>query len=203
MLHSRATSHESMSSSNSAHRQMFESMLEYPSTYELPLRTMYALNSVCHTTLPQPGNQSPEQLTPLGPADAAHKLELSIMVEMSQMPHQPASLPATFITSFVRKCFASELMLVDFPQTLTGLDYLKDLEIRRTRELKAALTRLEIDVDNCDQAERMLVLRYPAAAKWYAAVADKLQQVEALYTQLYIALRRWVSMLWQSLWAIG
>ncbi|GAM85539.1 hypothetical protein ANO11243_035460 [Dothideomycetidae sp. 11243] len=192
--HKRTISHESSSSAGSAHRLILEHIFQYPGTYELPLRTMYALNSVPHTTalpkLPN-GQVSPKRVSMLRPEHAAQRLECSLMAEMSQLPNQPNSLPPAFITSFVRKCFASELRLVDFSQALTGLDYLKDLETRRTRELKAALDRLEINLENCDVAEDILQQRYPAAHEWYSELTQKVHKVEALYTQLYVALRRW------------
>lgn len=194
--HKRNISHESSSSAGSAHRLILEHILQYPGTYEIPLRTMYALNSVPHTTaLPKLPDGSSMRQKPrlLKPEDAAQKLSCSLMAEMSHLPNQPNSLPPAFITSFVRKCFASELRLIDFPQALTGLDYLKDLETRRGRELKAALERLEINLDNCDLADEVLSQRYPTAHEWYAALTVKIHKVEALYTQLYVALRRWVS----------
>ncbi|KAF2152702.1 hypothetical protein K461DRAFT_226593 [Myriangium duriaei CBS 260.36] len=194
--HKRTASHESTSSSGSAHRLILEHILQYPGTYEIPLRTMYALNSVPHTTalpkLPNGKASPPQRANKLNPGDAAQKLSSSLMAELQQKPNQPNSLPPSFITSFVRKCFAPELRLVDFPQALTGLDYLKDLETRRSRELKSALERLEITLENCDIAQEVLSQRYPDAQEWYLSLADHVHKVEALYTQLYIALRRWI-----------
>lgn len=189
--HKRNTSDESSSSAGSAHRLILEHMLRYPGTYELPLRTMYALNSVPSTNQPQPGDASPSR-SQNRPEHAAQRLETSLMVELSQIPQQPASLPPIFISTFVRKCFASELSLVDFPQALTALDYLKDLETRRGREYKAAMDRLGINPDNCAAAERMLAQRYPSSLPWFRSVTEKTDKVQALWTSLYLALRRWV-----------
>ena len=108
------------------------------------------------------------------------------------MSNHQSSLPPSFVTAFLRKCFAHELSLVDFPQALTGLDYLKDLESRRRREMKAAFERLDISQGTLDTAESSLAQRYPGVLEWYKSIDDKEHKVTALYTQLYIALRRWV-----------
>jgi len=114
------------------------------------------------------------------------------MAQMSQLPNQPTSLPPSFIISFVRRCFSPELVLVDFPQALTGLDYLKDLETRRRREVASALHRLDIDRTTLDRDAGLLSERYPGVLQWVKAIEEKERKVEALYTQLYVGLRRWI-----------
>jgi len=114
------------------------------------------------------------------------------MAEISQMPTHQNSLPPSFVTSFLRKCFAYELELVDFTQALTGLDYLKDLETRRCRAMKGALERLDINLDTVDSAEALLADRYPGVLEWYKSIDAKEHKINALYTQLYISLRRWM-----------
>lgn len=114
------------------------------------------------------------------------------MAQMSQLPNQPTSLPPSFITSFVRRCFPSELVCVDFPQALTGLDYLKDLETRRRREVASAMSRLAIDRTTLDLDAASLSGRYPGVLQWVTSIEEKERKVEALYTQIYIALRRWI-----------
>ena len=114
------------------------------------------------------------------------------MAQISQLPNQPNSLPPSFITGFLRRCFPSELTEVDFPQALTGLDYLKDLEARRRREVAAAMARLEIDRDALDSEAEPLSSRYPGVARWVKSIEDKERKIDALYTQLYIGLRRWI-----------
>lgn len=115
------------------------------------------------------------------------------MTQMSQLPNQAASLPPSFITSFVRKCFAADLMHVDFPQSLTGLDYLKDLETRRRREVANALNRLGIRRETLGTTEDDISARYPGVLSWFRSLEDVERKIEALYTQLYVGLRRWVS----------
>ncbi|KAF2227712.1 hypothetical protein BDZ85DRAFT_188146 [Elsinoe ampelina] len=191
-MHRRTTSHESSSSGASiAHRLILEHILSYPGTYELPLRTMYALNSVPRAQLPRPRTPGSTATGVNSTGEAAQKLTTSLMAEISQMPNQPNSLPPAFITSFVRKCFASELSLVDFPQALTGLDYLKDLETRRRREMQAVLDRVGITRENIHNAEDLL-RDHPEAYDWYKSLEDKTSKVEVLYAKLHVALRRWI-----------
>lgn len=110
------------------------------------------------------------------------------------MPSQPCSLPPIFINSFVRRCFPPELELVDFSQALTGLDYLKDLETRRRREGAAAFNRLGIERDQLRaDREELLKTAHPTVAKWADDTEKSETKIEALYTQVYVALRRWVS----------
>ncbi|KAF4554564.1 Hypothetical protein D9617_4g003190 [Elsinoe fawcettii] len=190
-MHRRTASHESSSSGGSfASRLILEHILNYPGTYELPLRTMYALNSAPRAQLPRP--KTPGGVSSMvNTGEAAQRLTSSLMAEISQMPNQPNSLPPAFITSFVRKCFASELSLVDFPQALTGLDYLKDLETRRRREMQAVLSRVGITIDNAQNAEDLL-RDHPEAYDWYKTLEDKTSKVEVLYAKLHVALRRWI-----------
>jgi len=108
------------------------------------------------------------------------------------MPSHQNSLPPSFVTAFLRKCFAYELELVDFTQALTGLDYLKDLETRRRKAMKTALERLDINLDTVDSADAVLADRYPGVLEWYKAIDTKEHKINALYTQLYISLRRWM-----------
>jgi hypothetical protein len=96
------------------------------------------------------------------------------------------------VTSFLRRCFSPNLDEVDFPQALTGLDYLKDLETRRRKEVFAALKRLGIDrEDICGKDE--FGKKYPGVLRWLESIEQNERKVEALYTQVYIGLRRWVS----------
>ena len=111
---------------------------------------------------------------------------------MSQLSSQPTSLPPSFVTSFVRKCFPSELLQVDFPQALTGLDYLKDLERRRRGEVAEAMSRLGIDRKTLGSEGDSLASRYPGVAQWVNSIEEKERKIDALYTQLYVGLRRWI-----------
>jgi len=83
--------------------------------------------------------------------------------------------------------------MVDFPQALTGLDYLKDIETRRRRESAAALGRLGIDKTALKKDSNELSKKPPGVAAWLKTTEASERKVDALYTQLYVALRRWVS----------
>jgi len=116
-----------------------------------------------------------------------------LMAQIQQLPNQHQSLPPSFLTSFVRRCFPSELVLVDFPQALTGLDYPKDLDIRCRREVAAAMNRLDIDPATFEADTDGFANRYPGVTQWVKSIREKERKMETYYTQLHVALRRWVS----------
>lgn len=210
--------HSSTSSSlseGSAFPWILEHLLAYPGTYEIPLRTMYTLNS---TTQAQPyprqparqgtpslsngsspeispasPNFPPDQQTYIGAQNATDHFKSCLMTHISQLPSQPFSLPPAFITSFVRRCFPADLCQVDFTQALTALDYLKDLETRRKREFVSVLQRLGVDKEALDQGGEDLSGKNPKLSEWISGMQEKEKRVEALYTQVYIGLRRWVN----------
>ncbi|OCT47392.1 hypothetical protein CLCR_03477 [Cladophialophora carrionii] len=184
---------------------VLEHLLTYPGTYEIPLRTMYTLNATTQhqqcTPLPSPrsvpGNAFPrtpaaavEEQQNMTTMTAAAQLKATLVQHISQIPSQPASLPPSFITSFVRRCFPRELDQVDFPQALTAMDYLKDLEVRRRREVVAALDKLGIDQEDIGHRNK-LAQKYPGVLRWVMDIEERERKVEALYTQVYLGLRRW------------
>ncbi|KAK5119460.1 hypothetical protein LTR85_007560 [Meristemomyces frigidus] len=197
-LHSDSSDTSSYGSTGSSYQLILDHILTYPGSYEIPLRTMYTLNCAPRT---QPTHSSSHSSAGSSPTQqqygwqdthATQTFTESLMAQISQLPNQPTSLPPSFITSFVRRCFPPELVQVDFPQALTGLDYLKDLETRRRREVAAAMSRLAIDRTALDMDAASLTDRYPGVLQWVKAIEDKERKVEALYTQLYVALRRWI-----------
>ncbi|KAB8232872.1 hypothetical protein ETB97_005566 [Aspergillus alliaceus] len=182
---------------------IFDHCLRYPGSYELPLRTMYALN--CNPTRqPAPANRPPETAfcerpshspqssvsSQDAPLDRAADFRALLTRQISRLPSQPCSLPPSFVTSFLRRCFTPELGDVDFPQALTGLDYLKDLDVRRKKEVKAALDRLQVKPDDLKEKEE-LGRKWPNVLTWIESNCAKNRKAEALYTQVYIGLRRW------------
>ena len=78
--------------------------------------------------------------------------------------------------------------MVDFPQALTGLDYLRDLETRRRREIAGACRRLGIDGAASENATK-----YRQVGEWQRSIEEKERRCEALYASVYIGIRRWVS----------
>lgn len=201
----------SHSRANSADRHAYALILEHilnnPASYELPLRTMYTINSTpatraghsfSHSRTRENSIDSRASNSPTSPNfpfrndTAAESLTTNLMAQMANLPSQPTSLPPSFITAFLRKAFSADLRFVDFPQALTGLDYLKDLETRRRREVAAALECLGINRDTIGAAEEELSRRFPGVLSWFRTLEEKERKIEALYTQLYVALRRWV-----------
>ncbi|KAI9676857.1 MAG: hypothetical protein M1817_006696 [Caeruleum heppii] len=195
----------------SAYVWILDHILTYPAGYEIPLRTMYTLNSSPRAQpLPQKVSnqlanisQSSDLLTDPYPdmgskqqqidqhETAAEQFKSILMAQIAHLPSQPCSLPPSFITSFVRRCFHEELTMVDFPQALTGMDYLRDLDARRRRELAATLRRLGIDKNSLGADGEEKTSGNPEIAAWVKAADEKEKRVEALYTQVYIGLRRW------------
>ncbi|KAE8353254.1 hypothetical protein BDV28DRAFT_111500 [Aspergillus coremiiformis] len=182
---------------------IFDHCVRYPGSYELPLRTMYALN--CNPARqPAPANRPPETAFCEGSShspqssvssqdaslDPAADFRALLTHQIARLPSQPCSLPPSFVTSFLRRCFTPELGDVDFPQALTGLDYLKDLDIRRRKEVKAALGRLQVKPDDL-QERAELGKKWPNVLTWVESNCAKNRKAEALYTQVYIGLRRW------------
>jgi hypothetical protein len=199
--------HDSLNMEGAAFPWILEHLLAYPGTYEIPLRTMYTLNLNTQTqyqpstSAPSdvPGNAFPKhKSTPsaaeqrnLATSTAAAQLRSSLVQHITQLPSQPASFPPSFVISFARRCFPPELERVDFPQALTALDYLKDLEIRRRREVVAALDKLGIEREDIGHREQ-LAKKYPGVLRWVVGTEEKERKVEALYTQVYLGLRRWL-----------
>lgn len=182
---------------------ILEHLLTYPATYEIPLRTMYTLNSASQNPplRGQPtnvvvGNAFPTkakgkaETSNTSTATAAAQLRANLMTHIAQQPSQPTSLPPSFITNFVRRCFAPELDQVDFPQALTAMDYLKDLETRRRNEVIGALHKLGVDPRDFSSRES-LTKKYPGVLRWIENMEEKERRVETLYTHVYLGLRRW------------
>ncbi|KAL4775725.1 hypothetical protein BDW60DRAFT_126633 [Aspergillus nidulans var. acristatus] len=172
---------------------ILDHILRYPGTYEIPLRTMYALN--CNNSRqPVPGTQLPETAFARRPSSpkssAAEDLRAQLTHQISRLPSQPCSLPPSFVTSFLRRCFSPQLEDVDFPQALTGLDYLRDLETRRKKEVAAALQRLGLHPESSRQDPEYLK-KYPGVVTWLESIKAKGSKVEKLYAEIYIGLRRW------------
>jgi len=205
--HSRKSSNESTKSTNSgaSYALILEHLQSYPGTYEIPLRTMYTLNCAPRAQ-PMPNqsrNGSPNSsnqnspTSPTFPRDyqaATAQFTSALMSEISQLPAQQSSLPPAFVTSFLTRCFPVQLEMVDFPQSLTALDYLKDLETRRRKEVASSLKRIGIDDGTLESPEHLEELSKwnVSVADWVKSLENKERKVEALYTNLYIALRRWV-----------
>ncbi|KAH8724508.1 hypothetical protein GQ44DRAFT_617983 [Phaeosphaeriaceae sp. PMI808] len=201
--HSRNASDESNATSMS---YILEHVLQYPGSYEIPLRTMYTLNCVPRSQpLPkdrsrahspngdsESGSPVTGQIAWTGAESATMNFTSQLMTHLNSLPTQPSSLPPTFIVSFVNRCFHPSLNLVDFPQALTALDYLRDLENRRRKEMIAAFERVHIHADSYESDMESVVESFPGIALWVRNVEGKNKKAESYYAQLWLGLRRWI-----------
>lgn len=208
-----------------------------PTTYEIPLRTMYELNSAATPSLPvatkkgssssvsstsssetqryhsarsaasspdsqryltaKPVTQFPAFTTTPETTVAAAESFRNVVEAVMERTAPPGSLPPHYATSRIRYIFPPSLESVDFEQTLTALDYLRDLEMRRRSEVIEALGRLGVHVNR--DASSPDLLRVETTLSWPVKfwVMDTLHEAlaaENLYSQCYIGLRRWVSL---------
>lgn len=184
----------SFSGGGATYQLILEHVLSHPGTYEIPLRNMYHLNCLPASAISRPGTPTGNPRSP-SPEDlastqaATSQFTASLLHQITQLPSQPCSLPPAFINSFLRRCFPRELNLVDFPQALTALDYLKDMEFRRRRDHEAALSRLGI---GAFEVTGELVGFEQCIKDWASQMEMHERKIEALYSNLYVALRRWV-----------
>ena len=205
-----AQSEEMLDAPNgSALTWIFDHCLRYPGSYEIPLRTMYAMN--CNSMIQQGAHppDSPFLRRSSNSSKSSHSshdscldpaadFKAQLTHQISRLPSQPCSLPPSFITTFLRRCFPPSLEEVDFHQALTSLDYLKDLEMRRRRELTAAVQRLGLQPDDHNENSD-LAKNYPNILQWIESMTAKAKKVESLYSHVYIGLRRWVSAYYRQL----
>jgi hypothetical protein len=193
----------SPSQDGAAFSWIVDHVMSHPESYEIPLRTMYTLNSSPRAqpfpkeaSLPSTPSQhrsdenmraaiSPQHLS------ASH-FTSHLVSHLSQLSKAPTSLPPSFLNGFIRKTFKQDLTLVDFPQSLTALDYLRDLDSRRRREIVSAVERLGIRRDAHGQPE--IDDESGAVSKWLIALQAKEKKSEEIYSFCYIGLRRWVCM---------
>lgn len=198
---------QSASLDGSALTWVLDHFLRYPGQYDIPLPTMHMINRN-QSKQSLPGNRSPETSSSprsstssssgssqdASPSDATSYIRSALLQQVSRLPSQPCSLPPSFLSSFLRKCFGPELDKVDFPQALHALDYLKTLDSRWKKEMESALERLNIRrEDVIDPSNSELASKYPGVSTWLQTIIAKTSRIQALYTQIYIGLRRWVS----------
>ncbi|CAI6334946.1 unnamed protein product [Periconia digitata] len=198
--HSRNASEETNATTGS-YNIILEHLMQYPGSYEIPLRTMYTLNCAPRAQ-PRPKDRS-RTTTPSGspisgqnPWNEAESATVNfasqLMGHINSMPHQPSSLPPSFIVSFVSRVFHPSLSLVDFPQALTALDYLRDLENRRKKEMVAAYARVHIHPDSFKSDVESMAERYPGIALWANNLQGKNTKAEVYYARIWLGIRRWV-----------
>ncbi|KAJ4303649.1 hypothetical protein N0V90_002550 [Kalmusia sp. IMI 367209] len=202
--HSRNPSAETTATTNS-YNMILEHVLQYPGSYEIPLRTMYTLNCAPRAQpLPKDLSRAPSPTSnaPASPisgqmawsdAEAASmNFTSQLMSHINSMPQQPSSLPPSFIINFVSRIFHPSLSLVDFPQALTALDYLRDLDNRRRKEMVAAFARVNIHPETAESDIESMSERYPGIALWAKNLEGKSRKAELCYARLWLGVRRWI-----------
>jgi hypothetical protein len=209
--HSRNASEESNATTGS-YNMILEHVLQYPGSYEIPLRTMYTLNCVSRAQpLPSraPTPTGSRNTSPITGQNGWNETESAtvnftsqLMSHINSMPHQPSSLPPVFIISFVSRIFPASLSMVDFTQGLAALDYLRDLDNRRKKELMLAFERTEIHLESFDVDVEKISERFPGAALWAKNLQGKAGRADRYYAKIWLGLRRWVSYLVLFAWAL-
>lgn len=196
---------------------IFDHCLRYADSYEISLRAAYELNrhptrsiTMGSSSFAQSSgsslfsrnsayskksksSRSSESSYDTGSYDANAEFRACLTRTVSELPSQPCSLPPNFIVSFLRRCFCLELSDVDFAQGLTALDYLNDLQNRWKKEIDAAFRRLSVSSQDAkDPKHSVLARKYPGVMLWYKGISDKAYIIDALYTQVYLGMRRWI-----------
>jgi hypothetical protein len=202
----------SPSADGAAFTWILEHVMQNQGSYEIPLRTMYEINltqsqqlrktssktsngganlrnAFSRTASNDPQSDSRNGSGASNIHDTTAKFKANLMERIAKSPSQPTSLPPSFITSFVRRCFPAELAEADFIQALAALDYLWNLETKRKKTYESALKKLELsenDDENDDLSKR------PVLAEWLARIKSNNNLAQAHYTQIYVRLRQWV-----------
>ena len=200
--HSRSASEESNTTSMA---YILEHLLQYPGSYDIPLKTMYELNRT-NRALPKDfvrglptsgrsGNTSPigGQFAWSASESAAMSFQASLMNQLKSLPTRTSSLPPAFISGFAARNLHPEVEQCDWIQALTVLDYLKDLEARRRKETFAAFERLHIHQDTWDTDMAFMAEKFPGIALWINNIEGKNKKAEQYYGIIWLGIRRFVS----------
>lgn len=185
---------------------VLEHVLQYPGSYDIPLKTMYELNRVDRAH-PLPKNPSRSGSTsPVNGQFAWNSAEAatmsftsSLMNQLKALPTRTSALPPAFIVNFVTRTFMPDPSEVDWSQALTALDYLKDLETRRRREMATTFEALDVHRDTWEADMARVAETAPGIALWINNLEGKNQKAESYYAQIWLGLRRWVSIFPSSL----
>lgn len=183
---------------------ILEHVLQYPGSYDFPLKTMYELNRMDRSlpkdfarSLPSPnksGNASPVsgQFAWSASETAITAFQASLMNQLKSLPTRNSSLPPSFINNFVLKVLHPDVEMCDWIQALTALDYLKDLETRRRKETAGAFERLNIHQESWDADMAEMAEQFPGIALWINNIEGKNKKAEQYYAAIWLNIRRWV-----------
>jgi hypothetical protein len=179
---------------------ILEHVLQYPGSYDIPLKTMYELNRVDRAhpmpkNLSRSGSTSPVngQFAWNSTEAAAMSFTSSLMNQLKALPTRTSALPPAFIVNFVTRTFMPDPSEVDWSQALTALDYLKDLETRRRREMATTFESLDVHRDTWEADMARVAETAPGIALWINNLEGKNRKAESYYAQIWLGLRRWVS----------
>jgi hypothetical protein len=108
---------------------------------------------------------------------------------IDQGRRQSEGLPPSFVQKLcLNTIFAEEYEESDFVQALTGLDYIRDLEVTRRASLREAAQRLGITKENW----REVLAEDPDAKQWVENMQALELDVATYYATIYVDLRIWV-----------
>jgi hypothetical protein len=178
---------------------VLEHVLQYPGSYDIPLKTMYELNRVDRAhhmpkAVSRSGSTSPVngQFAWNSPEAASMSFTSSLASQLKALPTRTSALPPNFIVNFVTRTFMPEPSEVDWSQALTALDYLKDLESRRRREMGGTFESLNVYRDTWEADMARVAETAPGIALWINNLEGKNRKAESYYAQIWLGLRRWI-----------
>ncbi|KAJ5724118.1 hypothetical protein N7488_002153 [Penicillium malachiteum] len=197
---------------------IFDHCLRFPTTYEIPMAVMYKINS--HPNEPTTEYQDLRNLPQYKPPtetvveaiarrnagikrvsndskstidpDAAADFRTYMIYSISHLPSQPCTLLPSFLVSYIRRTFTSDVGRIDFPHAMYAIDYVRDLDLRYKKEFDKALRTLCITrADVVDPVNSSLARKFPGNMAWVEKMYLVSRDLETLYTQLYLGMRVW------------
>ncbi|KAI9884931.1 MAG: Transcription initiation factor TFIID subunit 12 [Watsoniomyces obsoletus] len=110
-------------------------------------------------------------------------------------PISQGALPLPNLIAFVRECLPINLAEVRFSDGLTVLDYLKDIESKRRREVFGVLVRLGVPLQDGGRASSSYPERVELGSvldQWIQVTLGHDRDAESLYTQVFVGVRHWI-----------
>jgi len=148
--------------------------------------------------LENPRWDQPEKInTDHSPLDRFMDAGNDFLLQVTVPTHSPGGIELPYVrglpVDFVRKCCLDQIFLptfeeVAFPQALTGIDYLQDLEYTRRTSFRNAARRLGIREDNW----RYVLGSDPGALSWIEDIQRDEPLIEDYYAKTFVNLRIWV-----------
>lgn len=135
---------------------------------------------------------TPRSSADIDEIDGAHDFNAMMENHVARLPSQPCSMSVVFLLKFLRGCFTENSDDVDFNQALSAIDWMRDLHIRWKKGFDSALAALGItrtDLEELDHGQ--LAAKFPTSIGWLWDMFAKAHNLEAMYGQLYLNLRRW------------